>query len=186
MANADKDRIEKIVVQKTVTAEDYKKAINFNVFFRSRFMTAFYFVLPVLSVLEIIYCLLAGRGNNYATFTMLTAAAVLCFLGFVIYKANKTYKRIIHECADIMGEKRTVIFSEENVTVESRTKGEFDILEWDTLEKAYILKDYFIIYFTLPKTITIPKSAMDYDEARELNKMLQKKCSPKNYINRAK
>ena len=186
MANADKDRIEKIVVQKTVTAEDYKKAINFNVFFRSRFMTAFYFVLPVLSVLEIIYCLLTGLGNNYATFTMLTAVAVLGFLGFVIYKANKAYKRIVHECSDIMGEKRTVIFDEENVTVESRTKGEFDVLDWDTLEKAYVLKDYFIIYFTLPKTISVPKSVLDYDEIRELNKMLQKKCAPKNYVNRAK
>ena len=36
------------------------------------------------------------------------------------------------------------------------------------------------------KTITVPKSALDYDEIRELNKMLQKKCSAKNYINRAK
>jgi len=185
MANADKDRIEKIVIQKTVSAADYKKAIYFNVYFRNRLMLAIYIVLSILSVLEIIYCALTGF-SDVTTFTLITAVAVLCFMAFIFYKTNKTVKRITRECYDIMGEKRTVIFAEENVTVEARTKGEFDVLEWDTLEKAYILKDYFIIYFTLPKTITIPKDALDYDEIRELTKMLQKKCSPKNFKNRAK
>ena len=185
MANADKDRIEKIVVRKTVSADDYKKAINFNVFFRNRVMLVIYIVLTILSILEIVYCALTGF-SDVTNFTLITAVAVLCFMAYIVYKTRKTIKRITQECYDIMGETRTVIFAEENVTVEARTKGEFDVLEWDTLQKAYILKDYFIIYFTLPKTITIPKNALDYDEIRELTKMLQKKCAPKNYINRAK
>ena len=62
--------------------------------------------------------------------------------------------------------------------------GDFAVLDWDTLSKAYELKKYFIVYFTAPKTITVPKEAMDYDEMRQLTKLLQKKCG-KNFINRA-
>lgn len=178
------DRIEKIIIRKTVSPEDYRKVVYFNVLFRSRLQFALYAVVAVFSVAEIIRSLLTGIGGNLITF--LLAVLALGFIAFIFWKTEKTARRVVRESADLLGQTRTVIFSEENVVVEGREQGQFDTLEWDTLSKAYELKDYFIVYFTLPKTITIPKSAMDYDKMREMSKMLQKKCKNNNYINRAK
>lgn len=175
--------IEKITVRKTVTPEDYRAAIYFNVLFRNRLMPVAMVVLAVLAVLEIIYCGLTGFANNM-NYTLLTAVLILCFTAFILYKTESTARKVVKGSYEIMGQKRTVSFSEENVVVEGRNQGDFSTLEWDSLSKAYELKKYFIIYFTAPKTITVPKEAMDYDEMRELTKLLQKKCG-KNFINRA-
>lgn len=177
-------KIDKIMIHKTIDADSYKKTIYFNVLFRNRLMMVAYVVLSVMAVLEIIYCALTGFANNM-NFTLLTALLILGFMIFIIYKTEKTARKIVKDNSDILGQTRTVVFSEENVIVEGHEKGDFTTLEWDSLEKAYELKNHFIVYFTLPKIITVPKDQMDYDEMRELTKMLQKKCG-KNFINRAK
>ena len=175
--------IEKITIRKTVAPEDYRYAIYFNVLFRNRWMPVVLVALVVLSLLEILYCALTGFANNF-NYTLLTAILILLFTGFIFYKTETTARKLIRNSYEVMGQNRTVIFSEENVIVEGQQQGDFAVLDWDTLSKAYELKKYFIVYFTAPKTLTVPKEAMDYDEMRQLTKLLQKKCG-KNFINRA-
>jgi len=175
--------IEKIVVKKKVEAKDYRFAIYFNVLFRNRLFPVAMVAAGILSVMEIIYCALTGFSKNL-NYTLLSAVLILGFIGFILYKTEKTAKKAARSMEEMSGQERTVIFSEKNVVAEGKTKGDFTPMEWDSLSKAYELKNYFIIFFTAPKTIIVPKEYMDYDQMRDLTKLLQKKA-PKNFIKRS-
>lgn len=176
--------VEKIVVKKKIETKDFRFAIYFNVLFRNRILPVAMIITGLLSVMEIIYCALTGFAKNL-NYTLLSAVLILGFIGFILYKTEKTARKAAKKAEEMEGQERTVIFSEKNVVAEGSEKGDFTPMEWDTLIKAYELKNYFIIFFTAPKTIVVPKEYMDYDQMRELTKLLQKKA-PKNFINRCK
>ncbi len=175
--------IGKIVVKKKVAAKDYRYAIYFNVIFRNRIMPIAMAVLSAVAIVEIIYCIVTGLANNL-NYTLLSSVLIIGFNVFILYKTEKTSKKAIKNVEGIMGQTRTVIFSEANVVAEGNEKGDYTPMEWDSLSKAYELKNHFIVFFADPKTIVVPKEYMDFDQMRELTKLLQKKAG-KNFINRA-
>lgn len=176
--------IGKIVIKKKIEAKDYRFAIYFNVIFRNRIMPIAMAAAGVLSIMEIVYCALTGFAKNL-NYTLLSAVLILGFIGFILYKTEKTAKKAAKKAEEMIGQERSVIFSEKNVTAEGTEKGDYTSMEWDSLSKAYELKQYFIVFFADPKTIVVPKEYMDYDQMRELTKLLQKKAG-KNFINRSK
>lgn len=176
--------IEKIVIKKKIEAKDYRFAIYFNVILRNRFMPIAMVTAGILSIIEIVYCALTGFAKNL-NYTLLSAVLIIGFIGYILYRTEKTAKKAVKHAEEMMGQERTVIFSEKNVVAEGSEKGDYTSMEWDSLSKAYELKQYFIVFFADPKTIVIPKEYMDYDQIRELTKLLQKKAG-KNFINRSK
>lgn len=175
--------IEKIVVKKTIAAKDYRYAIYFNVIFRSRIMPIVMIILAATALIEIVYCFATGITNHF-DYMLLSAVLIIGFNLYILYKTEKTARRAIKKAEVMMGQTRSVIFGEANVVAEGIEKGDYTPLEWDTLIKAYELKNYFIVFFTAPKTIVVPKEYMDFDQMRELTKLLQKKAN-KNFIKRA-
>lgn len=175
--------IEKIVVKKTVAAKDYRYAIYFNVLLRNRFMLIGMGILSAIAVAEIVYCIATGIANHL-NYMLLSAVLIIGFTAYILYKTEKTARKAVKNAEGMMGQTRSVIFSEANVVAEGQEKGDYTPMEWDSLSKAYELKNYFIIFFTAPKTIVVPKEYMDFDQMRDLTKLLQKKAND-NFIKRA-
>lgn len=161
----------KIIINTTMTREDYRKFLYIATFKRNKF------VIPFLCFISLIGSLIVGFDSGNFNFIRFIISWILLFalaIGVVIFKVErKNAKRIKTDKTGTFDSVNTLKFYEDRIVMENDSLKSTGQLKYDQFFAVMESKDYFIFYLTVNQASLIRKK--DIDNPHEFRKFIAEK-----------
>ncbi len=156
----------KIIVNTTMSKEDYKKFLYIATFKRSKF------VIPYLILISLIGSIIISFRNGSFSFVQMIISWILLFvlaIAVVLFKIErKNAQRIKTDKTGTFDSVNTLKFYDDRIVMENNALKSTGELKYNQFFAVMESKDYFIFYFTVNQASLIRKKDVDnLDEFKE-------------------
>lgn len=160
--------VPKIIINTTMSKEDYKKFLYIATFKRNKF------TIPILLLMAMIGGLFIAYGNGYFSIIIFVISWILLFvfsIMIILFQIQrKNAKRVKTDKTGAFDSVNTLKFYNDKIVMENQSVKSTGELAYEKFYTLMESKDYFIFYFTANQASLIRKK--DIDDIREFREFI--------------
>lgn len=162
-----------------ISNKDYREIVYFNVFRKNKWG----FWLIVVATIVSLFTMMGRIMDIFEVSDFLFYTSII-FIGLwilLIVVTEFIVKQFINSDKIVLGKERITKINYEKITVES---GDISVANftWDTIYKAYEIKNYYLIYVNFQQAIIVAKRDLTEEQKSTVREILNTKLGKKYYI----